>query len=103
MTEKKILQVLGKGYITKGALDTRWCHYQTLAPTQKGEKPAPGDENDREKDPLNSAFLDGGVLHRTHAVCCAANHPPRTRDLRFRRTVQTSVGLGLALRVSAEA
>jgi hypothetical protein len=41
--------VLGKGYITKGALDTRWCHYQTLAPTQKGEKPAPADENDREK------------------------------------------------------
>jgi hypothetical protein len=23
-------------------------------------------------DPLNSAFLDGGVLHRTHAVCCSA-------------------------------
>jgi hypothetical protein len=36
--------------ITKGALVTRWCHYryQTLAPTQKGEKPAPY-ENDREK------------------------------------------------------
>jgi hypothetical protein len=34
-------------------LDTRWCHYQTLqvpvALTQKGEKPAPEDENDREK------------------------------------------------------
>jgi hypothetical protein len=40
---------LGKGYITKEALDTPWCHYQTLAPTQEGEK-----------DPLNSAFLDGG-------------------------------------------
>jgi hypothetical protein len=39
-----------QGYITKGALDTRWCHYQTLAPTQlEGEKPAPEDENDREK------------------------------------------------------
>jgi hypothetical protein len=36
-----------KGYITKGAQDTRWCHYQTLASTQKGEEPAPGDENDR--------------------------------------------------------
>ena len=63
-------QVLGKGNITKGALDTRWCHYQTLAPTQKGEKPAPEDENDRENDPLNSAFLDG--------ACCTAptaNHP----------------------------
>jgi hypothetical protein len=46
---KDPLQVLGKGYITKRALDTRWCHYQTLAPTQKGEKPAPEDENDREK------------------------------------------------------
>jgi hypothetical protein len=52
---KDSLQVLGKGYITKGALDTRWCHYQTPTPTQKGEKPAPEDEND--KDPLNSAFL----------------------------------------------
>jgi hypothetical protein len=31
---------LGKGYITKEALDTPWCHYQTLAPTQEGEKPA---------------------------------------------------------------
>jgi hypothetical protein len=29
------------------------------------------------KDPLNSAFLDGGVLHRTRAVYCRANHPPR--------------------------
>jgi hypothetical protein len=39
-----------KGYIhAEGALDTRWCHYQTLAPSQKGEEPAPGDENDREK------------------------------------------------------
>jgi hypothetical protein len=44
---KDPLEVLGKGYITKGTLDTRWCHYQTLAPTQKGEKPAPGDENER--------------------------------------------------------
>ena len=26
----------------------------------------------------NSAFLDGGVLHRTRAVCCPANHPPQT-------------------------
>jgi serine/threonine protein kinase len=24
--------------------------------------------------PLNSAFLDGGMLHRTHAVCCPTNH-----------------------------
>jgi hypothetical protein len=30
------------------------------------------------KDPLNSAFLDGGVLHRNPAVYCAANHPPQT-------------------------
>jgi hypothetical protein len=30
------------------------------------------------KDPLNSAFLHGGVLHRTHTVDCPANHPPRT-------------------------
>jgi hypothetical protein len=29
------------------------------------------------KDPLNSAFLDGGVLYRTHAACCPASHPPR--------------------------
>ena len=28
----------------------------------------------RLKDPLNSAFLDGRVRHRTPA-CCAANHP----------------------------
>jgi hypothetical protein len=27
-------------------------------------------------DPLNSAFLDRGVLHRTHAVYCPVNHPP---------------------------
>jgi hypothetical protein len=32
----------------------------------------------QEKDPLNSAFIDGGGPHRTHAVYCAANHPPRT-------------------------
>jgi hypothetical protein len=43
---------------------------------------APEANNDREKgqtakDPLNSAFLDGGVLLRTHAVCCRAKHPPR--------------------------
>jgi hypothetical protein len=43
---------LGKGYITKEALDTPWCHYQTIAPTQEGEKPAPEAKNDREKDPL---------------------------------------------------
>jgi hypothetical protein len=28
--------VLGKGDITKGALDTRWCHYHTLALTPEG-------------------------------------------------------------------
>ena len=32
----------------------------------------------QEKDSLNSAFLDGGGPHRTRAVYCAANHPPRT-------------------------
>jgi hypothetical protein len=42
-------RVTGYLYITKGALDTRWCHYQTLAPTQEGEK--------KTQDPLNSAFL----------------------------------------------
>jgi hypothetical protein len=26
----------------------------------------------------NSAFLDGGVLHRTRTVYCPANHPPRS-------------------------
>ena len=32
------------------------------------------------KDPLNSAFRDGGVLHHTHAVCWSAkDHPLRTR------------------------
>ena len=46
---KDPLEVLGKGYITKEALDTPWCHYQTLAPTQEGEKPAPEAKNDREK------------------------------------------------------
>ena len=33
------------------------------------------------KDPLNSAFLDEGVLLRTNAVYCPANHPPRARIL----------------------
>ena len=32
----------------------------------------------QEKDSLNSAFLAGGGPHRTRAVYCAANHPPRT-------------------------
>jgi hypothetical protein len=32
----------------------------------------------RMKDPLNSAFLHGGVLHRTHAVYCRANHVNET-------------------------
>jgi hypothetical protein len=48
-----------------------------VAPTQKGEKPAPEVENDREKgrnghatppgasDPLNSAFLNGPTPHAT--------------------------------------
>jgi hypothetical protein len=36
--------------------------------------------------PLNSAFLDGGVLHRTHAVYCPANHPKRTRRLHIHDT-----------------
>jgi hypothetical protein len=82
-------KILGTGYITKEALDTRWCHYQTLAPTQKGEQPAPEDENDREKgrnghatppgntgtDPqINSAFLDGGR---------AAPHPRRRAAVRI--------------------
>jgi hypothetical protein len=26
-------------------------------------------------------FLTEGVLHRTHAACCPANHPPRTGPL----------------------
>jgi hypothetical protein len=30
------------------------------------------------KDPLNSAFLDGGVLHRSHALYYPATHPART-------------------------
>jgi hypothetical protein len=42
-----------------GALDTRWCHYQTLAPTQKGEKPAPEVENDREKGQNGHAITSG--------------------------------------------
>jgi hypothetical protein len=40
LSEGSSLLGLGKGNITKGGLDTRWCHYQTLAP----------------KDALNSAF-----------------------------------------------
>jgi hypothetical protein len=32
----------------------------------------------QQQDPLNSAFPDGGVLHRTHAVYCPACHLPRT-------------------------
>jgi hypothetical protein len=27
------------------------------------------------ESPLNSAFLDGSVQHRTHAVSCRAKHP----------------------------
>jgi hypothetical protein len=46
-------------YITKGALDTRWCHYQTLAPTQEGEKPAPEEKNDREKGQNGHANTSG--------------------------------------------
>jgi hypothetical protein len=59
--------------ITKGALDTRWCHYQTLAPAQKGEKPAPEvlTEKRAEKDPLNSAFL-AGVLPTPSAARCTS-------------------------------
>jgi hypothetical protein len=56
---KDPLLVLGKGYITKGALDTRWCHYQTLAPTQEGEKPAPEAKNDREKGQNGHANTSG--------------------------------------------
>jgi hypothetical protein len=64
--------VLGKGYITKGALDTRWCHYQTLAPTQKGEKPG------------SSKF---GVSR----VCALAHH---TRPGRLHRAEQPGGVLG---------
>jgi hypothetical protein len=30
-------EVLGKVYITKGALDTRWCHYLTQPPPRRGK------------------------------------------------------------------
>ena len=52
---------LGKGYITKEALDTPWCHYQTLAPTQEGEKPAPEAKNDREKGQNGHATPPGNT------------------------------------------
>jgi hypothetical protein len=46
------------------------------------------------KDPLNSAFLDGGVLHRTYAVSCLANHPPHTRDVTLRLHESAKRGCG---------
>jgi hypothetical protein len=52
---------LGKGYITKEALDTPWCHYQTLAPPQEGEKPAPEAKNDREKGQNGHATPPGNT------------------------------------------
>jgi hypothetical protein len=53
LSERSAL-VLGKGYITKGALDTRWCHYQT-------------------KYPLNSAFPYRSctdLARNARALCC---------------------------------
>jgi hypothetical protein len=43
------------------------------------------------KDPLNSAFLDGGVLHRTLAVCCRANRPPTAPSLVLLASVRLDV------------
>jgi hypothetical protein len=48
------------------------------------------------KDPvnqLNSAFLDGGVLHRTHAVYSFANHSLWVRDANSSGTHLQGVGL----------
>jgi hypothetical protein len=52
---------------TKEALDTPWRHYQTLAPTQEGEKPAPEAKNDREKGQNGHATPPGntGTAART--------------------------------------
>jgi hypothetical protein len=63
---------LGKGYITKEALDTPWCHYQTLAPTQEGEKPAPEAKNDREKGqkgPFKIRHLRSELSRYARALC----------------------------------
>jgi hypothetical protein len=60
-SEKSSLLGLGKGYITKEALDTRWCHYQTLAPIQEDEKPAPEVENDKEKSRNGHATPPGNT------------------------------------------
>ena len=68
-SQRRILSLSpGKGSITNGALVyvTRWSR----SPTHQH----PGSRNRRQsqkpkpKDPLNSAFLDGGSLHRTHTA-----------------------------------
>jgi hypothetical protein len=57
-------------YITREALDTPWCHYQTLAPTQEGEKPAPEAKNDREKGQNGHATPPGNTGTEISAKIC---------------------------------
>jgi hypothetical protein len=85
-------EVLGKGYITNGAL-VYVTRCRSRSPTHKH----PGSRRNRRqsqkpkrmcplKDPLNSAFHDGGALHRNHAIFCAVNHPPRAGNTHCGRT-----------------
>jgi hypothetical protein len=88
------LQVLGKEWLhnQRSVYVTRWCHYQTLAPTQKGEESAPGDENDQERkgpkrpcptsgNPLNSAFRVEAVHPQRVAALSRAASPAGERPI----------------------